>query len=164
MMIAGQVKKSYGFTLIELLVSLAVLVIIVTIAVPSYRGMVERERGVAAANSVLGAVRYARSFAITSRVDGVLVQLGDDQGWPVTVVDPREDPPNEIFLRSRGHGSVSLAWASDGEVEFGLLGRSPGADSICVSVNEVVVFEVQVDSSGQSRIRSERDGEGLADC
>lgn len=160
-MTAGQANKPFGFTLIELLVSLAVLVVIVTLAVPSYQGMAERERGVTAANSALSAIRHARSFAITHRVDGVSVQLGGDQGWPITVFDPREDPPEEAFRRNRNHASVSLSWAGDGNLEFGIFGRPTDADTICIFVSGVAVHEVEVGAGGNTIIRGEED---LEDC
>lgn len=157
-MTAGQANKTLGFTLIELLVSLAVLVVIVTLAVPSYQGMAERERGVTAANNALSAIRHARSFAITHRVDGVSVQLGGDQGWPVTVSDPREDPPEEIFRRERNHGSTSLAWVGDGNLEFGILGRAGDGDELCVSVGGSVRYKVTIQSSGRASIEEGSDG------
>ncbi|WP_052378842.1 GspH/FimT family pseudopilin [Polycyclovorans algicola] len=53
-----------GFTLIELLVTIAVLVILATIAVPSFTAVIRSNRAVSEANQLLSLYRLARSEAI----------------------------------------------------------------------------------------------------
>lgn len=55
---------SRGFTLIELMVTLAVAAILLAIAVPSFQGMMERNRVAAQSNDILGALQVTRSEAI----------------------------------------------------------------------------------------------------
>lgn len=53
-----------GFTLIELLVTLAVAAIILTIAVPSFQGLIERNQLTTEANTLAAALQTARSEAV----------------------------------------------------------------------------------------------------
>lgn len=56
--------RSDGFTLVELMVTLAVAAILLGIAVPSFRDMLERNRIAAQSNELLGGLQTARSEAI----------------------------------------------------------------------------------------------------
>jgi type IV fimbrial biogenesis protein FimT len=53
-----------GFTLMELLVSVTVLGVLTALAVPSFTGMINRNRLVGQSNELLGAIQYARTEAI----------------------------------------------------------------------------------------------------
>lgn len=53
-----------GFTLIELLVAIAVLVILATVAVPSFTAVIRSNRAASEANQVLSIITLARSEAI----------------------------------------------------------------------------------------------------
>lgn len=60
--------KSDGFTVIELLVTVAMAAIIVTMAVPSLRSLVQDNRSATAGNSFLTALNLARATAVQSSV------------------------------------------------------------------------------------------------
>lgn len=57
-------KKEHGFTLIELMVTLIVAVVLLTVAIPSFRGTIQNNRATTIANSLLGALNLARSEAV----------------------------------------------------------------------------------------------------
>ena len=57
-------KDQRGFTLIELMIALALGVILLTLAVPSFRSTIQNNRATAAANDILTALNTARSEAI----------------------------------------------------------------------------------------------------
>lgn len=56
--------KQSGFTLIEMLVTVSVLVILATVAVPSFTSIIRTNRAVSEANQVLSIITLARSEAI----------------------------------------------------------------------------------------------------
>lgn len=58
-------NRTRGFTLIELMVALLVAAIIVTLAVPGFRSVIERNRIAAAVNQFVGGITFARSAAVT---------------------------------------------------------------------------------------------------
>lgn len=108
-------RRLDGFTLLELMVTLAVAAILVTIAIPSYRGLVQRNTVTASVNDLVGDLNYARSEAVTRGQDVYLCKSKDEatcetdgdwsQGWIVFAPDPNEptDPLTVAnLLRVRG--------------------------------------------------------------
>lgn len=68
-----------GFTLVELMAALAVAAIILTMAVPSFSAMMERNRLKAAANALYEDIRFARTMAIkNNKTIFVSVTTGDN--------------------------------------------------------------------------------------
>lgn len=56
--------RARGFTLIELMITIAVLVITLTLAVPSFRNIIQNNRSTALANELSSAINLGRSEAI----------------------------------------------------------------------------------------------------
>jgi type IV fimbrial biogenesis protein FimT len=78
-------NKTKGFTLIELLVALAVLVIIVAFAAPSFVSLIENNRVTTQANTLLAAVNLARSEAVKQGLPASIQNEtgGFGNGWCV---------------------------------------------------------------------------------
>ncbi|HEY3859805.1 MAG TPA: GspH/FimT family pseudopilin, partial [Gammaproteobacteria bacterium] len=85
-------KRQIGFTLIEALVTLAVASVLVSMAIPSFKTVIQNDRLVSQSTDLLGALTYARNLAITS-TDNATVCVSTDlatctgtdwaQGWIV---------------------------------------------------------------------------------
>jgi len=85
-------KYSRGFTLVELMIALAVLAVVVTVAVPSFTSLLERNRLTSTTNQLLGFINGARVEAIKRNAivridpvtagawDGGLVAWVDEDG------------------------------------------------------------------------------------
>jgi len=106
-------KRQTGFTILELMVAIIVLVIFLTLAIPSFRTAVQNNRLTSATNGFVTAMQLARSEAVTRRTpvtacgssDGVKCDAKFTDGW-VVFVDatalgsaPPEDVPPGSELR-----------------------------------------------------------------
>jgi type IV fimbrial biogenesis protein FimT len=83
--------RNVGFTLVELLVTIVVMTVLIGFVVPSFHKLLLSNRLAAAANEMLGAMRYARSEAVIAKQRITLCKSSDgmqctqdggyDQGW-----------------------------------------------------------------------------------
>lgn len=103
----GCAGKSEGFTLIEVLVTIAVLVILASLAVPSFSSVFRSNRAASEANQVLSlvmlarseAIRRNRSVSICGSTDGAT--CSGEQAWDdgvIVFVDPtgvQDRDPND---------------------------------------------------------------------
>jgi type IV fimbrial biogenesis protein FimT len=86
-------RNCSGFTVIELVVTVALVVILASIAVPAYTSMMTRNRMVAEINDLVGSLHFARSEAIKRGLDVVVCKSSDgntcttagdwSQGWVI---------------------------------------------------------------------------------
>lgn len=75
-----------GFTLIELMITLSILVILITVAVPSFKEFVQAQRVKTASFDLFAAITYTRSEALKRNSDVTLSAAsgGWGNGWSVT--------------------------------------------------------------------------------
>lgn len=138
-----------GFTLIELLITLAIAAILATVAVPAFNTFLARQQLASDANEVLGGLNYARSQAITQRINISFTINTQDSGlWQFNVV-PEEE--GSTLVRERegiGNDNVGLADDSDETIIFGRMGRAESCG------NEEDSCEIQLNhtSLGDCRI------------
>lgn len=103
-------RKVRGFTLIELVITMVIFAIVVSFAVPSFRGLLQSNRSVTQANELLTALQLARSEAArrgrmvavcasasTTAADEANVTCSGDadgwtDGWMVFVDEPGANP------------------------------------------------------------------------
>lgn len=105
----GEVVLSMkGFTLIELMVTLAVLVILLTIGIPSFNAIIRESRLKAQANELLGTMVAARSEA-AKRNEPVYVKAAGGEwaeGWQLLNLD---DDVLHTYRALRGGNSLVCA-------------------------------------------------------
>jgi len=115
-----------GFTLIELMITVAVLVVGLSLAAPSFRQGIENYRVRSAAEAIVNGLNYARAEAVrrNSAVSFTLDAAGP--GWTVAQVNPA------TTLQSRGNA------------------ETPGISATAAGGNRVVAFTPtgMVDTSG----------------
>ena len=117
-------KKNSGFTLVELLVVVVVVGISFSLAVPSFQGMMARNRLATQANDMLLAITLARSEA--SRVGGtVSVQAaapvtGDEwgEGWCVVEGNPG-DCTGTVIRQFPALSGISILKSVDDDANAG---------------------------------------------
>ena len=86
--------RAAGFSTVELMVALAIAAILLTVAVPSFRSLIQKQRMTTTVNEFFAAVNLTRSEAIQrgTRVD--LVPAGDGTDWAkgwVVFIDKNND-------------------------------------------------------------------------
>jgi type IV fimbrial biogenesis protein FimT len=157
-------RQIAGFTLIEMVAVVAVMAILVSLAVPSFKDMILGVRVRTTASDVLQAVMLARSEAIkrATNVDVVPYAAGWTQGWSVMVgtmtIETHEAP-----------GNVTVSANTAGNITFRLDGRvSTNVRSITVytteSTGSIAARCVIIDASGRPTIRNDTDGNPANGC
>lgn len=162
-MTAGNPLRLRGFTLIELLVTLAVAIILATVAVPSFQSTISSNKLVADHNKILSGLNFARGEAVKRRMpvsvvvskdaDGVgwalEVKLGDESGLDDIDCSEPSDMSCLHVVDARG-SSVVVSDGSDSLVVFNSLGRVGGVDCKKLDLtNEGEVLSVRVDVAGR---------------
>lgn len=122
-------RRTRGFTLLELLIAMAVAAILLAIATPSYRSVVQRNSIAANVNDLVGDVNYARSEAVTRGQDVYICSSTNQldcnggenwsSGWVVyAATDPSTSSPvptADNRLRVRGRTTADFELAANGD-------------------------------------------------
>ena len=159
-----------GFTLVETMASLAIVAVLIGLALPGFRGTLERQRGAAAMHLVSAQLAQARNTAITRRSPvTVCPSMGDGRclgepdwsaGWLVYLDPGRNDQPaspDRVLrdVRHPVHESVHVL-ASSGRrlLRYQPDGRS-GGNNLTLRVCSAgrLYGEVIVNNVGRTRTR-----------
>ncbi|MFC0327082.1 GspH/FimT family pseudopilin [Halomonas organivorans] len=119
--------KNRGVTLLELLVTVAIVVVLASVSIPSFQRMMADNRLMASYNDVLVGLNVARSEAIKRRQE-VTFDVTSSTPWGYQVkVDGMESP---VRVRRADEGTVSLD-DEDFSVTFDALGKATSCASGC---------------------------------
>ncbi|MDT4855586.1 Chthon cassette protein D [compost metagenome] len=146
-------QKSNGFTLIELMVVIAIIAILASIGVPSFRTLLLDNRLTSTSTSVLGALQFARSEAITLRARIRVCAANANQSacanstnWGNGALVMR----GNTKLRSAPPAGTDVSITSSrNEVEFAADGTTDAA-TITVGDDRPRTIEVKVNAIGQA--------------
>jgi len=160
--VAHRRARQIGFTLVELMVTLAVLVILLTIAAPSFQNVTLGSRLSSYANSLVASAHLARSEAIKRNAvvtlcvssDGTSCGAGDwAQGWIVTA-------GGTVFQRQEALATGFKIIGSAGIVDFQPTGvgatNTPATFKVCRATPSVGSQErvVTIEPSGRPRVET----------
>lgn len=182
-MTINKMKKQYsGFTLIELIVTVSIVAILVSIAAPSFRTMLENNRASAATNEFVSALLLARSEALKRR-NNVSICTSIDQntcagngvtdftsGWIVFqdcnangIIENNVDcdgdliPDNEAILKAQSE-LIQLDIAKNGAIPdfftYTFAGRSTAVSFNVTRKNTTTPILTQIRTSLTGRIRT----------
>lgn len=147
-----------GFTLVELMVTLALLALVVTLAVPSFREFNLRSNQSAIVNELVGALNLARSESVKTGRAGTVIRAGANwnAGWRVEI-DLNGDATIQGDEILRTHDALpngyTIVVSDDAEsVSFNVEGRASDAVSfvVCRPENtDALARRTDVDGSGR---------------
>ncbi len=171
-----------GLTLVELLVTLAIAVIVTTIAVPSFRWLVLDTRLSTAVNGLVHDLALARSNAVTRGRSVVLCPSADGtrclatsewhRGWIVFVDSNRDRDrgPKEPRLRVHGplaHGISAISSRARRRIVYHPLGFSHGSNltvTFCASRQPGAARALILSNAGRPRIARTGPGRRALRC
>jgi len=164
-----KINKIQGFTLLELMITLAIAIIIASIGVPSFMGLIRDSRMTTLVNDFLTDLSYARSEAAT-RNETVLIQsksgtnLDWKDGWDIYIdgnsnnsVDAGELLRTHNALPS-GYTLLANSPTFDSQVMYestGLMATSiNGSFFLCMNNDASTARAVVINSLGRAKIDS----------
>lgn len=164
-------RKVSGVTLLELLIALLLLAVVLSIAVPGFRNLLDRNALQTAADRFFTALMLTRSEALKRNQVAVICKTSDgasctssgnwEQGWLVYVdvdadstVDPNEILRVDEGLRN-GRTLRVAAGVFDNEVSYRTDGTASGAGTfvLCASDQDLnSAREIEVNVTGRPRL------------
>lgn len=164
-----------GFTLTELMTTVALLSVLVSLAIPSFRNMMAGNRLISQSNEFIGAINYARSEAITRNSTVTFCRADEETDTDCATTDDtwaawillnadgdvvRHGAINELVLVSSDLTNQSVEFSADGLARSGggLVTNSVISSCVTRDINENFRF---VTIGAGSRLSTTK---GSGDC
>lgn len=146
-----------GFSLMEVMVVAAIVAIMAVLAVPSFSGMVQRQRVKNAADAVLSDLRWARSEAIKRGQDVTVTITTGTTPWQYAIYE--SGSPNLIKLVSGSEfPGVALVSNTDNVIFNSVRGTVTGNGTVTVGYGQDVKY-VKISLMGRIRVCGNKDCE-----
>ncbi|WP_456379510.1 GspH/FimT family pseudopilin [Thiolapillus sp.] len=151
-------RKNRGFTLVELLITVVVIAILVALATPSFRGLLDRNAAASTANDLLSSILLARSESI-KREQPVIFSSDDGFAtWQVAADTNGDGTGDDVVLQhNQEDSSASITANGAAAITFNSRGRAsltPGSDYFIITKNGVT-RHVCFSSTGRPRVQEE---------
>jgi type IV fimbrial biogenesis protein FimT len=150
--------NSQGFTLIEMMIAIVIGAILITVGIPGFFDMIQRNSVSATSNELVAALLYARSEAIrqeanvtfTPGVNGWIVQANLDDG-DVTVLEHVIDNEKIAIAENISSGST---------ITYNSRGRAivSAGDSYNISFDNATIAHVCINLTGRPYSKKAADG------
>jgi type IV fimbrial biogenesis protein FimT len=167
-------QRQTGLTLVELMVTLAAAIILLSVGMPFFGGIIANNRAVADANGFLSSFKLARSEAVKRAsfvvVAPTSVSAGWESGW--RVFEESQAPGDGNFGTRQGAEPILRTWdaidvtvglnpASPAFVAFDSTGQSTETSTRTITITPLETSVprsrcLQISGSGQIRMRSFR--------
>jgi type IV fimbrial biogenesis protein FimT len=148
-------KNVKGLTLLELLITMAIIIILAMVAVPSYSTFMANERFAVASNELNNAYRFARNEALKTSTSMTLDATSvDTEGhWREWQVKSSSAAIPTVFVSKRAHSSIDISGAAVTVMGRGSLSGGSSVSFTITGTNKCSSLTVL--SSGQSVLEDE---------
>ncbi|MEL0586210.1 MAG: GspH/FimT family pseudopilin [Candidatus Thiodiazotropha sp. (ex. Lucinoma kazani)] len=154
-------QKNQGFTLIEMIITIVIAAILLTVGIPSFFDMIQRNSVSSASNELVAALLYARSEAV--RQEGNTIFTLDANGWTVDVDADLDGTVDATVLAYQiDNANISIAEDLDADtLTYNPRGRATASagDSIEISYDGTLKSRVCINLIGRPSIKKVDEGD-----
>ena len=165
-------RQQRGFTLVELMITLAILVILITIGVPSFNDLVQNQRVKTAVSDLHSTLVFARSEAIKRNAEVAITRDGAawNSGWNVHTTDAapvtlKTQPAFANIVLTAASPESVIRYRRDGRLNA--TAPNMAAPNIVVSLagnSNVVARCIAVDPAGRANVTVDTNHDASDGC